>query len=582
MTPAITPAASQHSGATKPPRGGQGRVPRGRSLQHLASLLGRYRWSATAVFLACLLSLPLSAVMAIALHGDGGAWRHLLATVLPNSFSNTLLLIMGAGLLASAIGTGAAWIVTMYRFRGRDLADRLLILPLAIPLYIAAYAYADFLDYAGPVQSAIRRAFGFKQASDYFFPDVRSLGGAVLMFSVVLYPYVYLLARASFEQQSVCALEVARTLGASARETFWRVALPLARPSIAAGCALVLMECLNDLGAVQYLGVDTLSASIFATWQQRGDLPGAAQIAVVMLMFVGALLVLENRARGAASTHATTGRYRAIPFETLKGSRAAAALTLILVPVVLGFVIPVFVLAERAWLHLGNADIPAFLRAAFNSLILASLASVAALTCAIVFAYAVRLEPNCASRTANRVAGLGYALPGTVLAIGVLSPLAAVDNSIDAALRDHFGVSPGLVLSGSLFAVTIALVIRFLSVALGAVDAGLQKISPNLDAASRTLGATSSSALLRVHFPMLMPAIGTAALLVFVDAMKELPATLLLRPFNFQTLATHVYALTATEQLEEAALGALTIVAIGLIPVLALHKTIANGRAGHS
>lgn len=546
----------------------------------LRDVLSLYRWTGAALTLALLLSLPLAAIAAIALQGDGGAWRHLFATVLPNAFANTLFLITGAGVLASAIGAGTAWLITMYRFPGRNLADRLLVLPLAIPLYIAAYAYADLLDYAGPVQSAIRSAFGFTQASDYYFPNVRSPGGAIFMFAFVLYPYVYLLARASFEQQSVCALEVARTLGATAGETFWRVALPLARPSIAAGGALVIMECLNDLGAVQYLGVDTLSASIFATWQQRGNLPGAAQIAFVMLLLVASVLVLEKRARGEASTHATTGRYRAIPFETLQGRRAFVALLLVLVPVLLGFALPVSVLVARAWLHVGATGIPAFATATVNSLILASLASGVALLCAVVFAYAMRLEPNRFSRFSARAAGLGYALPGTVLAIGVLSPLAAFDNTLDAGLRANFGVSSGLLLSGSLFAVTVALVIRFLSVALGAVDAGLQKISPNLDAASRTLGASSWSALLRVHFPMLAPALGAAALLVFVDAMKELPATLLLRPFNFQTLATHVYALTATEQFEEAALGAIAIVGIGLIPVLALHKTIAGGRAG--
>ena len=540
-----------------------------------------HRWAAAASAVALLLSLPLIAVLAIAVSGTESIWPHLMATVLPAALANTLMLSFGAGALALVIGTAAAWIVTMHRFPGREIADRLLVLPLAIPVYIVAYAYVELLDYAGPVQTALRTAFDIKQSGGHAFPEVRSLPGAILLFALVLYPYVYLMARASFEQQSVCVLEVARTLGATAFETFRLVALPLARPALAGGVALVVMECLNDLGAVQYLGVETLSASIFATWQQRGNLAGAAQLALVMLALVAMLLLLERNARGNGSVHATTGRFRAIPFETLSGLRAGVALALVLLPAVLGFAVPFAVLISHAVTHLPAADTQAFARAAGNSLLLAALASTTAVVLALLFGYAVRLDPSRFTHASSRTAAFGYALPGTVLAIGLLSPLAALDNAFDSFVRATFGVSTGLILSGSLFAVTLALVIRFLAVALGSVETGLQRISPNLDAAARTLGAGSWSTLAKVHLPILAPALGAAALLVFVDAMKELPATLLLRPFNFETLATHVYALTATEQFEEAALGAVTIVLIGLVPVLWLHNAIAGGRAGN-
>ena len=543
-------------------------------------LAGRDRWAVVAVFAASLLALPILSVAWIAVSATDNIWPHLVATVLPHALSNTVLLLAGTGALTLVIGTLTAWLVTMFRFPGREIADRLLVLPMAMPVYIVAYAYVDLLDYAGPAQTGLRETFGATSIFAHIVPDIRSLSGAILLFSLVLYPYVYLSARASFIQQSVCALEVARTLGRTAAATFWAVAVPMARPALVAGVTLVMMECLNDLGAVQYLGVETLSASIYATWTQRSNLPGAAQLSLVLLILVVALLVSERRLRGEAAFHASTGRYRAIPFEMLEGWRAAAALACVTVPVILGFAVPFAVLLKQAIAHFRSLDSIAFLISARNSLILAFLTSVAAVALALLFAYAARLHHSRTTTLASRISGLGYALPGTVLAIGLMAPLAAFDNTIDSWMRAHAGISTGLLLSGSLFAVTLALVIRFLAVALGTVESGLARISPNIDAAAKTLGAGSTSALRRIHLPMLKPAIGAAALLVFVDAMKELPATLLLRPFNFETLATRIYSLTAAEQFEEAAIGAVAIVIIGLIPVLRLHRAIAGGRAG--
>lgn len=538
-------------------------------------------WLVAIAAILVVMLLPLAAIVTLALRPASNAWPHLLATVLPTAVANTLLLAFGTAFVSLIVGTTTAWLVTMYRFPLRTTIDRLLVIPLAMPTYIVAYCYVETFDYAGPAQSTLRALFGWTTVRDYWFPDIRSIPGATLIFSSVLYPYVYLSARASFVQQSICALEVARTLGRTPFGTFWSVALPLARPALAAGTALVLMETLNDLGAVQYLGIETLTASIYATWVQRSNLSGAAQLATVMLAVVFVLLLIERHLRGGARIHHTTGRYRAIPFEDLSGWKAIAAPALALLPVLAGFVLPVTVLLGHAVHHTEELADAAFLAAAGNTFLLSALAAAITVLLAIVLVYAKRITDGPFAAAAVRFAGLGYAVPGTVLAIGLLIPLAAADNAIDAAMRSTFGVSTGLVLSGSLFAVTLAYAIRFLTVALGGIEAGLERISPNLDAASRTLGRTAMSTLRHVHLPLLIPALGAAALLVFVDAMKELPATLLLRPFNVETLATHVYALVGIEQFERAAVSALLIVLAGLIPLLILHQALATGRAGH-
>lgn len=537
-------------------------------------------WTALIVAVLLIVVLPIATVVLLALTPADNIWPHLVSTVLPGAISRTLLLSGGVGLVSFAVGTAAAWLVTMYRFPAREMLDRLLVLPLAVPTYIVAYCYVDLLDYAGPVQTQLRSAFGFAGPTDYWFPHVRSLGGGIFVLASVLYPYVYLTARASFAQQSVCVLEVARTLGRSPLGTFVDVALPIARPAIAAGVALVVMECLNDLGAVQYLGIDTLSAAIFSTWVQRSNIGGAAQIATVMLMLVTLLIAGERAARKGARSHHTTGRYRAIPFQEIEGWKGIAAASIAALPFVFGFLVPVAVIMPDAATHLGAALSSGFLPAAGNSLLLATIAAAVTVCVALMLGYARRIGGSSFIRSAGRLASLGYAVPGTVLAIGLLIPLAGIDNYVDALMRATFGISTGLVLSGSLFAITLAYTIRFLAVALAPIDAGLERVSTNLDAAARTLGETALSSLWRIHLPLLMAPLGAAALLVFVDCMKELPATLLLRPFNFETLATHVYGFASIEQLEQASLAALAIVVVGLVPVLLLHEAIAGGRPG--
>jgi iron(III) transport system permease protein len=524
--------------------------------------------------------LPVATTLFLALGAQGDNWRHLAATVLPAVLQQTILLMAGVTIVTIVVGTLSAWIVTMYRFPGHAIVDRLLVLPLAMPTYIIAYAYVDLLDFTGPVQSSLRALTGWQSPADYWFPNVRSTSGAILILSSTLYPYVYLSARASFVQQSVCVLEVARTLGQTPWGSFRWVALPLAKPALVAGVTLALMETLNDLGAVQHLGVETLSASIYATWLQRSNLPGAAQIAAVALLMVGALFWAERAFRGGGRVHATTGRLKAIPFADLNGWAAVAALAVCLVPALVGFGIPFAMLVANASHHLASALEQGFWRAALNSLMLAAIAAAATVVLGVVLAYARRVAPNAFTRPAVRVAGLGYALPGTVLALGLLIPLAQFDNWFDGHMRALFGISTGLLISGTLTMLVLAYCVRFLAVAHGTLEAGLERISPNLDAAARTLGESALSALRRVHLPLLVPALATAGLLVFVDAMKELPATLLLRPFNFETLSTHVYALASLEQVEAASVGAVAIVLAGLVPVLLLHKAVADGRVG--
>lgn len=537
-------------------------------------------WFIAILAILLLMALPIATTLWLAFSPKENIWPHLLRTVLPWSLLQTLILMAGAGFLTLVTGTAAAWLITMYRFPGRGLADRLLVIPLAMPTYIVAYCYVELLDYSGPVQSGLRALFGWHSARDYWFPEIRSLYGAIFVMASVLYPYVYLTARASFVQQSVCALEVARTLGRTPLATLWAVALPLARPALAAGVALVLMECLNDLGAVQYLGVQTLSQSIYSTWLQRSNLGGAAQIATVMLALIVVMFTIERWARGGAKIHHTTGRYRSIPFQDLTGWRGILAGTIATLPFLIGFLLPFLQLARNAVVYANAGLERGFFTAASNSLILAAISAAVAVVVALVIGYARRIDPNGFTSFAARASGLGYAIPGTVLALGLLIPLAAFDNMVDAFFRATFGISTGLLISGSMLALVLAYAVRFLAVALGSIESGLERISPNLDAAARALGETSFSALRRLHLPLLLPSLGAAGLLVFVDSMKELPATLLLRPFNFETLATHVYSFAALEQFEEAALGALAIVVAGLVPVLLLHNAVAGGRAG--
>ncbi|SDF55945.1 iron(III) transport system permease protein [Limimonas halophila] len=532
------------------------------------------------VLIAAVLSIPVITVVAqLVLPTDSEVWGHLVQTVLPRYLLNTLWLVLGVGIGAPVIGTLTAWLVTMYRFPGRPIFEWALILPLAVPAYVMAYAYTDFLQVTGPVQTALRTLFEL-EAGAMWFPQVRSLPGAIAMMTFVLYPYVYLLARASFLEQSVCALEVGRTLGYGPWRNFLRVALPLARPSIAGGTALVLMEALSDFGTVSYFGVQTFTTGIVRVWSSFGDPVAASQLAALLLAVVFAVLLLERLSRGRARYHHTSARYRRLPRTTLSPGKQALATLACALPILAGFLLPAGILLGMAITAAQRSYSLNFLEMAGNSFSLAAVTAVLAVVLATVMVYGRRLRPGRASLLANRVAGLGYAVPGTVIAIGVLVPFTAAENAVDAWLRANLGVSTGLLLTGTIAALVFAYLVRFLAVALNTMEASLARVRPTMEDAARTLGHGPTSTLLRVHAPLVSGSMLTAGLLVFVDVLKELPATLVLRPFNYDTLAVQAFNLASDERLTEAATPALTIVAVGILPVIILSKTIARSRPG--
>jgi iron(III) transport system permease protein len=531
----------------------------------------------TALLIALLLAVPLVSVCLSLFSGIGPTFAHLVATVLPDYVLNTLLLgaLVVVGVLI--IGVPAAWLTAMCDFPGKRLLEAALVLPLAAPAYVLAYAYTDLLDSYGPVQNALRAAFGW-QVGEYWFPDVRSLPGAALMLVLVLYPYVYLLARTRFLSESATALEAARLLGRGPWRSFLTVSLPLARPALAAGATLALMEAFADYGTVSYFGVPVFTTGIYRAWFSFGDPTAAAQLAAFLIGFVALALCLERIARGGARYHETGRRDRRPTAFKLQPAKAAGAIVLCALPPLFGFAVPALALlhllvqaggpAREFWHHL------------MNSVTLAALAGVIATAVAIVLGFARHERPRGPVARAVDFVGLGYAAPGAVIAVGVLIPFAAFDNALDAALRSSFGVSTGLLLTGSIAALLFAYLVRFLAVALQSVNAGLARITPSVGGAARMLARGNWDALWRVHMPMIAPSALTAALIVFVDVMKELPATLMLRPFNFDTLAVAAYNYAADERLGFAAAPSLAIVVVGIIPCILLIRGIAAAAHG--
>lgn len=529
--------------------------------------------------LTLILLLPIIVIAGYVFVPAMDVWRHLASTVLPDYVAGSLILAVAVGAGTLVLGTGTAWLVTLCRFPGRKLFAFALLLPLAFPAYVIAYGYTGLLDYAGPIQTLLRDATGWG-LGDYWFPKIRSLPGAAMMLTLVLYPYVYLLARAAFIEQSACVIEVSRTLGCTPWQSFYRVALPLARPAIVGGTALAVMETLSDYGTVQHFGVSTLTTGIFRLWLGMGEAAAAAQLAALLLLAVFVVLMIERASRGARRFAHTTGRYRRLPRFELRGLRAALAMLACGLPVLLGFVLPAIALTgwtaattDRWWRH-------EFLVFAGNSFTLAAVAAAIAVCVALLLGYAQRTDRSMAMPLLVRLATLGYAVPGAVVAIGVLIPLAAFDNGIDAFMRAQFGISTGLILSGTIVAVIFAYIVRFLPMALHGIESGLGKITPNMDDAARLLGRSAPSIVRTVHVPLMRGSVLTAALLVFVEVMKELPATLILRPFNFDTLAVRAYELATDEQLVAASSAALAIVLVGILPVIVLSRVIARSRPG--
>ncbi len=556
----------------------QAAVPAGNGRQHRIARAagtpgGAAAWRVAAILVAALVAMPVLALAAIAAQGSGDLWPHLARYVMPQAFLDTALLLLGVGIIVIVVGTGTAWLVTAFDFPGRRALDWLLLLPLAIPTYIIAFAYLDMLHPLGPVQGAIRAMLGLSSPRDLRLPDIRSTLGCILVLGLVLYPYVYLSVRALFLMQSACLIDVSRTLGQGRTGAFWRVALPMARPAVAIGASLALMEALNDVGAAEFLGVRTLTVSVYSTWINRSSLAGAAQIALLMLAVVTAMVAIERHARRRQAYAASAQRARRLAPHRLSGWRAGGAALACFLPVLFGFGLPALHLAVVAARRLGSTGWPPGLGPALlTTLSLSLVATIVIVVLAGMTAYAHRGTTTGFAALPARVASVGYAVPGTVLAIGLLTPLAMVDNALNALTQATLGLTPGLILSGTGIALVYAYAARFLAIGIGGIEAGFQRIPASLDHAARALGESRAGVARHIHMPLLRPALVSAALLVFVDCMKELPATLLLRPLNVETLATQVYAQASRGTYEDGALAALLIVAAGLVPVVLLSR----------
>lgn len=533
----------------------------------------------TAMLVAAALGMPVLVVGgSVAIPGTAETWRHLLATVLPEYAATTVRLCLEVAVGVAVLGAATAWLTAAHDFPGRQILEWALILPLAVPAYVLSYAYTDLLQPAGTVQIWLRAKFGVRYG-DYWFPEIRSVEGAAALFTLAFYPYVYLLARSAFLERAPRLQEAARSLGLDAWAAFFRISLPLARPALASGVALALMETLADFGAVSYFAVHTFTVGIYRTWYSLGDRAAAAQLAAVLLGFVVLVLSLERVFRGRARYVSAGGRGCLCPKRRLTGIKAAAACLACLVPVALGFLVPAAVLLrflvaaqefplapERFWLL------------AKHSFTVSGIAAALAVLVALALSYSVRLSRGCLPQIMRRLVELGYAVPGAVIAIGILIPVARLDHWLGDQILRHFAFDPGLVITGGLAALVYAYVVRYSAVALQTVEAGLTRIAPHLDDAARGLGAGRAETLWRVHLPLLRGSALIAGLLVFVEVMKELPATLVMRPFNFDTLATQVFVFASDERLAELAAPSLAIVTVGLVPVGLLARAMARGR----
>lgn len=539
---------------------------------------GVRRWQWAVWLIAAVVLLPVVSVLWLSAFPEENIWPHLFETVLPDYVQSTLLLMLGVGVLSAWLGISTAWVTTMYEFPGRRYFEWALLLPFAVPAYVIAYVYTDMLEYSGWLQSWLRELFGWQTAREYWFPEIRSLGGAVIMMALVLYPYVFMMVRATFIEQSASLRDAARTLGCSRRQVFWRVSLPTARPALAVGLALVLMETLNDFGTVDYFAVRTLTAGIYDVWMNMGNIGGAAQIASVMMLFIVVLIGMERFSRRKQKQFSRGDRFKRFNRTRLTGRAAFICWLICFVPLAFGFLIPVGSLARHAMVYFDVSWTPEFIQMSWNSFSLSAIAALGTVVLGLVLAYGKRLVKVPSVQRAVALSGLGYAMPGAVLAVGVILPLAAFDNGIDRLFESWFGISTGLLLSGTVFAVVFAYMVRFLAVSSGSIESSLEKVTPSMDMAARSMGYSTLEILYKIHLPIIKPGVLTAALVVFVDCMKELPATLVLRPFNFDTLATHVYQFASDELLEESALSALVIVLVGIIPVILLSRSIIAAR----
>ena len=534
-------------------------------------------WRPSIVGTALILSVPILTIVFSVFEPPGENWQHLKDTVLPEYLGNSLLLTFGVGSGTLLIGVSTAWLTAMCRFPGKNLFVWLLLLPMAMPAYIVAYTYTGMFDFAGPVQTTIRDWTGWRY-QEYYFPQIRSMGGAIAMLSLVLYPYVYLLGRSTFLEQSVGVMEVSRTLDCGPWTVFYRVALPLARPAIVAGLSLALMETLADYGTVAYFGLGVFTTGIFRTWFGLGDYTSAAKLAALLMLFVFALIIMERVSRNKAQYHNSSGKLTRFSEYRLQGFKAWGAFAICAIPIFLGFFLPAAQLslwAMETWSEMVDDRFFELIR---NSFLLGLGAALISVILALFLGYGKRILPGKTTIVSIRTASIGYAIPGTVIAVGVIIPFAWLDVRIDTFMKSSFGISSGLILSGTIVAVMFAYVVRFLAISLQTVESGLDKIKPSMDDAARSLGYRPRETLFKIHIPLMKSSTLTALMIVFVDVMKELPATLILRPFDFNTLAVRAFELASDERLADSSTAALTIVIVGLLPVIFLSKTISQSR----
>ncbi len=528
----------------------------------------------SAAIVASILAVPIVAVALLALQSSGDVWPHLWETVLPHYLVQTFLLLVGVGFVTSLIAIPLAWLLTAYSFPGSRQLQWLALLPMAMPTYIIAFVAVDFFNYAGPLQTSLRHWMNWQRPQDYVFPEVRSLGAAIVMMGLVLYPYIFISARAAFLKQSAHQIEVSRTLGRTAFATFREIILPQARPALIVGLSLVLLETLNDVGAMNFFGVQTITLAIYSTWLGQGSVAGAAQLALLLLASVALIIWVEHQARGRDHALRQNVKHRTLEPKNLRDVKAKSATIIAAIPVVLGFVLPVVLLMRLAYGHLASTMSQPFVRAILHSLGLAAIVIVLTLVVGTILALAKRHNQSKRLRFLTQISTLGYAVPGTVLGLGFIVAFGGFDSWASPTLSKIMGVKLGLILSSSILALIIAYTSRFAAIGFGALDSGLQKIPTHMDDVARTLGHTPRSVFSTIHLPLLRPAIFSGAILIFVDCMKELPATLILRPFDFDTLATYVYTLATLDKLEDCATPALAIVATGLIPVYVLARNL--------
>jgi len=525
-------------------------------------------------FLVIILIIPIISIVFVAFSADENIWPHLISTVLPDYILTTMLILMGVSFLTFLIGTGLAWIITIYEFPFRKIFEWLCLLPLAMPTYIIAYSYGELLDYTGVVQSSLRQIFGWQTIQDYWFPNIFSTSGGIFLMSFVLYPYVFLTARAAFMRQSTTLIEASRTLGFSFNQSFTRIALPIARPGIVIGLILVMMECLNEFAAFEYFGINSLTVGVYVTWLEKGNLQGATQITLCIFLLIGFFIFLERKMRQNRSFSFKDTRLSSSRRLTLSKKGGYTFFIICFTPVFIGFVLPSWLLLSFVIERLNEIQFSNFVTLFFNSFILSAISSFVALIVALYLVISSSSSKNILTKATISISRLGYAFPGIILALGVIIVLSLIDKIIDQTSLLLFGSLSSIIISGGLIGVFYAYISRFLTVSYGTIDAGFSTLNSNLADASRILGMGKYETLKKVQIPIIKPAIIMAILLVFIDTMKELPATLILRPFNFDTLATNVYTYASLSDIQNAALPSLTIVIAGLLPVILINREL--------